>query len=142
MASPGKVLAIRFCKVSKRDHSAQLATMLGPKGLGLTPIEMPVIEGLSGFQGEVFPVGDTDGSPDAMQQQSWIELWPSGDEMPEMVMLQIVVDNADKFADHARKNGLDPKGPDDAHGERIYYLEGPGGLPIAFLSKSLTDTAG
>ena len=55
--------------------------------------------------------------------------------MPAGIMLQIVVDDADVWAGNARKNGLEPTGPIDSHGERIYYLTAPGGLPIAFQSK-------
>jgi hypothetical protein len=55
--------------------------------------------------------------------------------MPEMTMLQIVVDDADAWARRAKENGVDVKGPDDAHGERIYYIDGPGGLPLSFQSK-------
>jgi hypothetical protein len=36
---------------------------------------------------------------------------------------------------NARKNGLEPTGPTDDHGERVYYLIAPGGLPISFHSK-------
>ena len=46
-----------------------------------------------------------------------------------------LVDDADAFAAQARKNGLAPKGPMDAHGERIYMLEGPDGLQMSFQSK-------
>jgi len=129
-----KVLGIRFCKVAKADDAQAIANLLGEKGLGLTPTDMGQSEGMGGdsFNGAVFPV-------DEQAKQglgSWIELWPAGENMPEMTMLQIVVDNADAFAERAKKNGLDVKGPDDAHGERIYYLEGAGGLPISFQSKA------
>ena len=73
--------------------------------------------------GAVFPAAD-----------SWIEIWPEGPEMPAGIMLQIVVDDADAFAAHAKTNGLDPQGPMDAHGERIYYLKAPSGLQISFQS--------
>ena len=66
---------------------------------------------------------------------SWIEVWPEGPGMPAGIMLQIVVDDADAWAERARANGLKPQGPTDAHGERIYYLQAPGGLPIAFQSR-------
>ncbi len=135
MTKPGKVLGIRFCKVSEAGNAQKLADLLGPNGLGLSPTDMQAPEGIDSFLGAVFPVGDGVGNKDKALQNSWVEVWPTGEGMPEMVMLQIVVDNADNFAEFARKNGLDPKGPDDAHDERIYYLEGPGGLPIAFLSK-------
>ena len=124
-----KVLGIRFCKVAGADDAKVIAAMLGENGLGLTPIDMGVSDG---FSGAVFPVGEN-----AREGRgSWIELWAAGENMPEMTMLQIVVDDADAWAARARKNGLDVKGPDDAHGERIYYLEGAGGLPVAFLSKA------
>lgn len=122
-----KVLGIRFCKVAHADDARALADMLGENGLGLAPADMGETDG---FQGAVFPV---DGA--ASGEGSWIEIWPAGETMPEMTMLQIVVDDADAWAERAKSNGLNVKGPDDAHGERIYYLEGPGGLPIAFQSK-------
>jgi len=123
-----KVLGIRFCKVSHAADAEGLAAMLGEKGLGLKAADMG--EGQE-FQGAVFPVGD--GEPG---RGSWIEIWPAGENMPEMTMLQIVVDDADAWAARAKENGVDVKGPDDAHGERIYYMDGPGGLPIAFQSKA------
>lgn len=122
-----KVLGIRFCKVAKADTAKALADMLGENGLGLSANDMGPVDG---FQGAVFPA---DGAETGLG--SWIEIWPAGEQMPEMTMLQIVVDDADAWAERAKKNGLDVKGPDDAHGERIYYLEGPGGFPIAFQSK-------
>ena len=124
-----KVLGIRFCKVAHQDDAKTLADMLGEKGLGLTATDMGQSDG---FNGAVFPVDDAA----AKGLGSWIEIWPAGEQMPEMTMLQIVVDDADAFAEQAKKNGLDVKGPDDAHGERIYYLEGAGGLPVAFLAKA------
>ena len=54
-------------------------------------------------------------------------------------MLQVEVDNADEFAENARKNGLEPHGPFDAYGEKVYYLHAPTGLPITFQSKVLSD---
>ena len=122
-----KVLGIRFCKVAHADDARALADMLGENGLGLAPADMGETDG---FQGAVFPV---DGA--ASGEGSWFEIWPAGETMPEMTMLQIVVDDADAWAERAKSNGLNVKGPDDAHGERIYYLEGPGGMPIAFQSK-------
>lgn len=123
-----KVLGIRFCRVAKRENAEALAKMLGPTGLGIKERDLGPLGDTNSFPGAVFPI-------EANEDHSWIEIWPAGPEMPEMVMLQIIVDDADAWAQNARKNGLDPKGPDDAHGERIYYLEGPGGLPIAFASK-------
>ncbi len=126
-----KVLGIRFCKVAHADDAKAVAELLGENGLGLTPMDLGQSDG---FSGAVFPVDE--GAKQGLG--SWIELWAAGEQMPEMTMLQIVVDDADAYAERAKKNGLDVKGPDDAHGERIYYLEGAGGLPIAFLSKAKT----
>lgn len=128
-----KVLGIRFCKVAHADDAKALAELLGENGLGLKATDMGPVDG---FQGAVFPV---DGAAAGLLG-SWVEIWPAGETMPEMTMLQIVVDDADAWAARAKTNGLDVKGPDDAShgdhgGERIYYLEGPGGLPISFQSK-------
>lgn len=123
-----KVLGIRFCKVAKREDAEGLAAMLGENGLGLTATDMGESES---FNGAVFPVDEAG----AKGEGSWIEIWPAGENMPEMTMLQIVVDDADAWAERAKANGVEVKGPDDAHGERIYYIDGPGGLPIAFQSK-------
>ncbi len=123
-----KVLGIRFCKVAKKDEAEGLANLLGENGLGLKPNDFGETDG---FQGAVFPVDDAA----AKGLGSWIEIWPAGEHMPEMTMLQIVVDDADAFAARAKENGVEVKGPDDAHGERIYYLEGPGGFPMSFQSK-------
>lgn len=130
-----KVLGIRFCKVAKKDDAEGLAALLGEKGLGLSATDFGESDA---FQGAVFPVDDAGAKGPESNGGSWIEIWPAGDTMPEMTMLQIVVDDADAYAEQARRNGVDVKGPDDAHGERIYYLEGPGGLPIAFQSKVTT----
>lgn len=124
-----KVLGIRFCKVAGRETAEGLAQMLGEGGFGLKAVDMGGANG--DFNGAVFPVDDA-----ARGEGSWIEIWPAGEQMPEMVMLQIVVDDADQWAERAKKNGVAVKGPDDAHGERIYYMEGPGGLAVAFLSKA------
>lgn len=114
------VLGIRFCSVSEQAES--LAKFLGSEGLGLPQTDMPAMG--DGFSGAVFPAGT-----------SWIEMWPEGPNMPAGIMLQVVVDDADAWAAQAKGNGLDPQGPTDAHGERIYYLQAPGGLPISFQSK-------
>ena len=113
-----EVLGIRFCAVSTEAEA--LAGFLG-SGLGLPERELNY-QG-DGFGGAVFPAGS-----------SWIEVWKNGPQMPEGVMLQIVVDDADAFAAHAKSNGLEPSGPMDAHGERIYFIEAPGGLQMSFQS--------
>ena len=114
-----KILGIRHCAVS--EAAEEFAGLLDALGLE----RMPFDDGNGGgFSGAIFPAGS-----------SWIELWPAGDGMPTGTMLQIVVDDADAFAAHARQNGLEPKGPTDAHGERIYFLAAPGGMNISFQSK-------
>ena len=114
-----QVLGIRFCSVSA--EAGEIAGFLGG-GLGLPETKM-ADEGAP-FNGAIFPAGE-----------SWIEIWPEAPGMPAGIMLQIVVDDADAWADNARKNGLEPSGPTDDHGERIYYLTAPGGLPVSFQSK-------
>lgn len=114
-----KLLGIRYCDV---NESAQaFAGFLDDLGLERTPFGDG---GGGGFQGAVYPAGD-----------SWIELWAASDGMPAGSMLQLVVDDADAFAAHARRNGLEIQGPTDAHGERIYFLKSPTGLNMSFQSK-------
>ena len=115
-----KLLGIRYCTVSKQAQA--IADFLGPGGLGLSERDMGTSDT---FQGAVFPASDS----------SWVEIWPEMEGFSAMTMLQVVVDDADAFAEHARKNGLSPKGPMDAHGERIYMLELPDGQQISFQSK-------
>lgn len=116
-----RVLGIRFCTIS--PDAAALATFLGD-GLGL-PSAPEVPHDADPFGGAVFPAGDG----------SWVEVWPEGPGMPAGIMLQVVVDDADAWAARARTNGLDPQGPVDAHGERIFYLQAPSGLQMSFQSK-------
>jgi len=120
-----KVLGIRFCTVSADGE--KLAEFL-EKGLGLPTADREAARSdaqePAEFRGRVFPAGE-----------SWVEIWPEGPGMPRGVILQIVVDDADAWAERARANGLDPQGPTDAHGERIYYLQAPTGLPVSFQSR-------
>jgi hypothetical protein len=115
-----KILGIRFCSVAK--EAEQLSDFF-ENGLGMPKME---IDSASSdvFSGAVFPAGE-----------SWIEMWPESQEMPAGIMLQIVVDDADEMAAVARENGLQPHGPTDAHGERIYYVQAPTGLAVSFQSK-------
>jgi hypothetical protein len=118
-----KVLGIRFCTVG--NEAKELAAFL-KEGLGLPTLPGSADSGQAdstGFEGAVFPAGE-----------SWIEVWPEGPDMPAGIMLQVVVDDADQWAAQARRNGLEPDGPVDAHGERIYFLEAPGGLFMSFQS--------
>lgn len=120
------ILGIRFCCVSP-DAPDQAAAL---EKLGLAPRKMEMPAGMpplpeGTFPGAVFPASDG----------SWIELWKDGPGMPAGTMLQIVVDDADAYAATAKSNGLEPHGPTDAHGERIYFLMLPGGLAATFQSK-------
>lgn len=112
-----RALALRFSNVV--EDSTEMSGFFD--SLGLSRMELP--EEAAGFEGSIHLAGE-----------SWIETWQSGEQMPAGLMLQIVVDDAEKFAEHARSNGLDPQGPMDAHGERIYMLTAPGGLQISFQS--------
>ena len=114
-----KPLGIRFCQVAPAQDSAGLAEML--RRLGMEENDMG---GGDGFVGAVFPT----------QGNSWVEMWPEAEGIPNGYMLQILVENADEVAAAAKANGLNPAGPVDAHGERIYYLTAPGGLPVSFQS--------
>jgi len=117
-----KPLGIRFAKVGPVAESAGLAEML--RLLGMEEKDMGEAE-TEGFAGAIFPT----------QNESWVEVWPEAEGIPNGYMLQIIVEDADKVAEEAKSNGLAPHGPIDAHGERIYYLTAPGGLPVSFQSK-------
>lgn len=106
-----QVLGIRFCTVTPEWEA--LAACLSKLGLPKKDMDC----------GAIFPAGS-----------SWVEMWPAGDGMPAGIMLQVVVDDADAFAAHARSNGLEPQGPTDTHGERIYFLAAPSGLQMTFQS--------
>ena len=114
-----KVLGIRFCSVTA-DAEAH-AKFLDNLGLPRKNLGHDVADG---FAGAIFPAAE-----------SWIEIWPEGPDMPAGTMLQVLVDDADAFAAHARKNGIEPHGPIDAHGEHIYYVQAPSGLQMSFQSK-------
>jgi hypothetical protein len=114
-----RVLSIRYCSVS--SQAEELAEFF--RALGMQDRISSAAEPRTIFSGAVFPAGE-----------SWVEVWPQRPQMPEGVMLQIIVDDADAFAAYASNNGLTPQGPMDAHGERIYFLKGPGELQISFQS--------
>ena len=78
--------AIRFCHVAEASDAAGIANVLGD-GLGLKQSDL----GMSGegFSGAVFPSADG----------SWVEVWPAGEGMPAGTMLQLVVDDADAYAE-------------------------------------------
>ena len=113
-----KILSIRLCVVSAEvDALVRFFDQLGAPRKPLPP------EIADSFPGAIFLAGE-----------SWIEVWKDGPQMPAGTMLQIVVDDADAFAAHARGNGLSVEGPMDAHGERIYFARAPGGMQLSFQS--------
>jgi hypothetical protein len=114
-----RVLSIRYCSVSAQAE--ELAEFF--RAMGMQDRINAGTDPSAAFSGAVFPAGE-----------SWVEVWPQRPQMPAGVMLQIIVDDADAFADHAVKNGLAPQGPMESHGERIYFLKGPGELQISFQS--------
>jgi hypothetical protein len=117
-----KVLSIRFCTVS--PEAAALAGFFSALGVPQKDRSAILPAPADGcFGGAVFTATDR-----------WIEVWPEGPGMPLGTMLQVVVDDADAFAAHARGNGLAPEEPMDAHGERIDFLKAPGGLQVSFPS--------
>ena len=117
-----KVLAIRFCAIT--PEADQLVEFLG-LGLGFPCIAKDLKDGdPDSLKGGLFPAGD-----------SRLEVWPEGEGMPAGIMLQVIVDNADEYAEFARSNGLQPNGPMLAHGEKIYSVMAPGGLAMTFQSE-------
>ncbi len=120
-----KLLGMRFCSVND-DAEKEIDFFENGLGLKNTFKDMQDVEGMEGFFGGIFPTSDG---------ASWAEIWPSGDEMPAGLMLQLVVDDSDAMAEYAKGRGLEPGGPIDAHGERIYYIKSPSGLNMSFQSK-------
>lgn len=118
------VLGIRFCTVKPENEARDLADFLGADGWGLDERGMST-DTAEGFQGAVFPAG----------KASWTEIWAANEHMPETTMLHVIVDDADAYAARAKDNGITVSGPMDMHGERVYFSEAPGGLPMAVLSK-------
>lgn len=120
------LLGIRFCTVSRdAEGLALFLDRLGLQRMQAPAGEEPAVPASPApFWGAIFPAGD-----------SWIEMWPEGPDMQAGIMLQLVVDDADAFAAHARENGLEPEGPVDEHGERIYFLQAPTGLCMSFQSR-------
>jgi len=114
-------LSIRFCAIT--PDADKLVEFLG-LGLGFPCEAKPLTDNPDATQGGIFKAGE-----------SAIEVWKDGDQMPAGIMLQVVVEDADATAELARKNGLDPRGPMEAQGERVYYLLAPGGLAMTFQSK-------
>lgn len=113
------IIGVRFCTVSDKakEDMAFFEQQLGLKN---------TLEPNEDYPGGVFATTD---------KSSWVECWQASDEMPAGIMLQLIVENADEFAENAKSNGLEPYGPVDAHGERIYYIKTPSGVSMSFQSK-------
>ena len=108
----------------------------------ITPEADALVEFLGlglGFPCEARELSDDPDAPKGglfhTQDGSRIEVWPEGTGMPAGMMLQVEVDDADEAAAYARRQGLAPKGPMEADGERMYYLLAPGGLAMTIQSK-------
>lgn len=113
--------SIRFCAIT--PEADQLVEFLG-LGLGFPCLARPLLPtDPDSPKGGLFPAGE-----------SRVEVWPEGEGIPAGIMLQVVVDDADAVAAVARSQGLEPQGPMEANGERIYYLLAPGGLAMTFQS--------
>lgn len=119
-------LSIRFCAIT--PDADDLVEFLGI-GLGLACVAKPLSPDPDAPTGGIFHAAD----------ESRIEVWKDGPQMPAGIMLQIVVEDADAMAEHARANGLDPKGPMLTGEEKIYYVMAPGGLAMTFQSKLDAD---
>ena len=115
------LLGLRLAHVAPKAEAEGIASTF--EALGLSQTNFPEAAGLPGA---IFTTDD---------QSSWAEFWHEAEGMPAGTMLQLVVDDADAMAATARANGLDLQGPMEAHGEKIYFLTLPGGLPMSFQSK-------
>ena len=114
--------SIRFCAIS--PEADKLVEFLG-LGLGFPCVAKPLKDNdPESPQGGIFHAGDS----------SWIEIWPEGDNMPPGVMLQVIVDDANEYAAHAKTNGIEMRGPMEANGECIYFAIAPGGLAMTIQS--------
>lgn len=127
-----KVLGHRFCVVAPSNEAFGFSVLL--RSLGLSPKEIFT----SGKQPDDadFTAADFGGASfETGNEHSWVEIWSEVEGTPKGIMLQLVVDDADAFAETARENGLEPHGPVDAHGERIYFVTAPTGMAVSFQSK-------
>ncbi len=124
-----KLLGHRLSFVGDAEQSLALSKILSALGVPPKAVysrQMLEVDDLTDddFSGAVF----------AADEINWVEIWAELPNVPKGFMLQLIVDDADAFAENARQNGLDPQGPVESHGERIYYLMTPIGLPISFQS--------
>lgn len=124
-----KFLGHRLSFVGSAPESLALAKTLASLGISPRDIYAKDMQGTKTLADE-----DFSGAVFAADEINWIEIWAELPNLPKGFMLQLIVDDADEFAEHARKNGLAPQGPVEAHGEKIYYIMTPIGLPISFQS--------
>ncbi len=110
-----RILGHRFCLATEADAVRGYAELLERLGLPETD------QGDGEDFGAIFRTG----------RNSWIELAAAAAGEPGTVTLQIVVDDADAFAERARGQGVEAEGPYDCHGERTYRLKVPGPVPIS-----------
>lgn len=67
-------------------------------------------------------------------ENSWLEFWGKSEDMPEMTMLQLIVDDADEFAACIKTSGVELNGPVEERGERIYSMTAPNRMPVTIQS--------
>ncbi len=124
-----KFLGHRLSFVGSDQETLALAKIFASLGINPREVYSKDMQGVSELKDE-----DFSGAVFAADEVNWIELWSELPNLPKGFMLQLIVDDADAFAENAKKNGLEPQGPVEAHGEKIYYLMTPIGLPISFQS--------
>ncbi|WP_282033821.1 hypothetical protein [Metabacillus indicus] len=110
------VLGYRYVTVS--EHSMEMADFLEKK-LGIPNGRNETDDN----QGGIFTAGD-----------SQLEFWRKRECMTESVMLQLIVDDADVFAEFASARGVKLDGPMFEQGEKIYALTAPDGMPLTIHS--------
>ncbi|MFD2168054.1 VOC family protein [Thalassotalea euphylliae] len=111
------VKSIRFCHVT--EQSEKFIQLLNDIGVKQKDVDCG--------NGAIFDAGE-----------SWVEIWQQNDEMPAGTMLQIIVDDINYYAQHAREHGVELQGPFEQHGEKIFFTQSPDGLPISIQSLSST----
>ncbi|MEK3807107.1 hypothetical protein MHB63_11250 [Bacillus sp. FSL H8-0547] len=112
------VLGYRYVTVS--EHSMEMADFLENK-LGIPNRRKETDD----HYGGVFAAG-----------ASQLEFWKKSDCMLESVMLQLIVDDADEFAEFASARGVKLDGPMFEQGEKIYALTAPDGMQVTIHSEA------
>ncbi len=126
-----KILGHRFCFVGEKPHALDLSKTLAALGWDIGHVFTEKM-----LEGKTLDDQDFSGAIFKVDEDSWVELWAELPNVPKGIMLQIIVDDADAFAQNAKTNGLEPQGPVESHGEKIYYLVSQSGLPISFQSRT------